>query len=77
MTEAEKLDVRKNEIQNTVIRIFNNIDKFYFKGNEKAGIRTRKALIQLSKLFKIMRMEMLSKSYERRQHKQSIKQNQI
>lgn len=72
MNEKELTDLKIN-ITELIENIFKNVDKFYYKGNEKAGIRTRKTLVKLSKVFKSLRKDMLLLSNTRKIQKKEIK----
>ena len=69
----KNLVTTKTKITELIAEIFEDIDKFIYKGNESAGIRTRKNLIELSKTFKTVRKEMLNTSNTRKQHKKEFK----
>ena len=72
MNEKELTDLKIN-ITELIENIFKNVDKFYYKGNEKAGIRTRKTLVKLTKVFKSLRKDMLLMSSIRKSQKKEIK----
>lgn len=72
MTEKELTDL-KLKIAELVKNVFNEVDKFYYKGNEKAGIRTRKTLVELSKTFKSLRQNMLQLTSIRKSERKELK----
>lgn len=71
--QNEELKNLKESIENLIKKAFKDVDKFYYKGNEKAGIRTRKTLVKLSKVFKSLRKDMLLMSSIRKSQKKELK----
>lgn len=72
MQENELKEIKEN-IENLIKKAFKDVDKFYHKGNEKAGIRTRKTLVKLSKVFKSLRKDMLLMSATRKIQRKELK----
>lgn len=72
MTEKNLVET-KTKITELITEVFEDVDKFLYKANESAGIRTRKSLIELTKMFKMLRKELLMVSKTRKLHKNNIK----
>lgn len=71
--QNDELKNLKENIENLIKKAFKDVDKFYYKGNEKAGIRTRKTLVKLTKVFKSLRKDMLITSSIRKSQKKELK----
>lgn len=71
--QNDELKEIKENIENLIKKVFKDVDKFYHKGNEKAGIRTRKTLVKLTKVFKSLRKDMLIVSNIRKSQKKELK----
>ena len=73
MTEKELVNA-KTQITELTHDMFTDVDKFLYNGNHSAGIRTRKNLIKLIKLYKKLRSDTLKISNERLKNKKELKQ---
>lgn len=71
--QNNELNEIKENVENLIKKAFKDVDKFYHKGNEKAGIRTRKTLVKLTKVFKSLRKDMLMTSSIRKAQRKELK----